>query len=127
MASLKLRIVPGHFAIARLPFDAPIPDWVSGNRFSAIIRADDELTVICDENLVPDHIQAARGWACFRTVGPFDFETTGIVQSLITPLSEKGIGIFVLCTFDGEHILVPIGSAQRAHNCLIEAGHSFVG
>ena len=126
MTSLKLRVVPGHFAIARLPSDAPIPEWLPADGFSAIIRADDELTIVCEGDLIPDQIKAERGWACMRTVGPFDFETTGIVHSLIAPLSASRIGIFVVCTFDGEHLLVPAGSAQRAHDLLIEAGHSFV-
>ena len=45
---------------------------------------------------------------------------------LIWPISEQGIGVFVLCTFDGEHILVPEKEWDRAARLLEEAGHVFV-
>jgi hypothetical protein len=124
--SLKLRFVPGRYSIARLAPDSSIPDWASGPGFSAIIRADDELTIVCHEDRVPEGVEAEHGWACLRTIGPFDFQATGVVQSLISPLSSHGIGIFVLCTFDGEHLLIPEAESRRACDLLTAAGHRFV-
>ncbi len=51
--SLKLCFVPGRYSVARLAPDSSIPAWVSGPGFSAIIRADDELTIVCHEDRVP--------------------------------------------------------------------------
>ncbi len=65
-------------------------------------------------------------WACFRSIGPFSFQATGIVQSLVNPLSNAGIGVFVICTFDGEHLLVSADEAHKAESLLTEAGHLFV-
>ncbi len=75
---------------------------------------------------VPHGVEAERGWACLRTIGPFAFEATGIVHSLISPLSLNGVGVFVVCTFDGEHLLIAEGDRQKAIDLLIEAGHTFV-
>lgn len=123
---LKLRFVPGRYAVTRLGADAAIPAWTSGPGFCAIIRADDELTIVCSDTRVPDGVEAERGWICLRTVGPFDFQATGIVQSLIAPLSSNGIGVFVVCTFDGEHLLIAEPDRDRAIGLLIAAGHSFL-
>ncbi|CAM5186886.1 hypothetical protein CDEN61S_01998 [Castellaniella denitrificans] len=124
--SLKLRFVFGRYAIARLAPDGPIPDWASGPGFSAVIRADDELTIVCHENRVPDGVEAEHGWACLRTIGPFDFQAAGIVHALIGPLSSNGIGVFVVCTFDGEHVLIADRDRDRARDLLASAGHRII-
>lgn len=123
--AIKLRKVPGIYSVARLAPDAPVPDWFNGAGFSAAIRADDELTLVCLQERVPATIETEPNWRCFRSVGPIPFNATGIVQALIEPLSTKGIGVFVVCTFDGEHIFVPVGDWERAELLLEAAGYVF--
>jgi uncharacterized protein len=108
--TITLRVVPGIYGIARMAQDAPIPSWASGPGFSAMIRADDELTLVCLQNRIPD-------------VGPFSFSASGIVLSIIAPLSAQDIGIFVVCTFDGEHVLVADQHWEASLKCLEDAGH----
>lgn len=69
---------------------------------------------------------AEAGLVCLRTIGPFDFQATGIVHSLIAPLSSNGIGVFVVCTFDGEHLLIAEGDCEKARDLLGAAGHTFL-
>lgn len=105
--------------------NAPIPDWFNGPGFSAAIRADDELTLVCLQERVPLDVEAEPSWCCFRSVGPIPFNATGIVQSLIEPLSSQGIGVFVVCTFDGEHILISAEDWETARSLLERASHTF--
>lgn len=123
--ALNLRIVPGVYSVTRLAADAPFPDWFNGPGFSASMRADDELTLVCLQERVPAGIEAEPNWRCFRSIGPIPFNTTGIVQSLVQPLSSQGVGVFVVCTFDGEHILVSSGEWGKARTLLELAGHAF--
>jgi len=111
---LNIRIIPGRYAVSRLETDAEIPNWLSGPGFKAVVHSDDETTLVCLEDRVPKDVQAETGWACLRTIGPFPFNASGIVQSLITPLSSNGIGVFVVCTFDGEHVLIPASDLEAA-------------
>ena len=122
---IRLRQVPGRYAIARMAPDAPIPKWFAGPGLSALIRADDELTIVCLMDRIPKGVEVDGPWACFRSVGPFDFQTTGIVQSLVNPISDAGLGVFVLCTFDGEHVLVLEKDMKTAVELLEAAGHYF--
>jgi uncharacterized protein len=122
---LKLRSIFGVYTVARLAADAPIPDWFNGPGFSAAIRADNELTLVCLQDRVPHGVEDKPSWRCFRSVGPIPFNATGIVQSLIQPLSTQGIGVFVVCTFDGEHILVSANDWEKATILLERAGHCF--
>ena len=123
---ITLRTVPGLYGIAKLAQDAPVPDWASGPGFSAVIRADDELTIVCLEDRIPDGVNVEPNWRCLRSVGPFAFDASGIVLSIISPLSSQGVGVFVICTFDGEHILVAKQHWEQSLMLLKEAGHLFV-
>ena len=62
-------------------------------------------------------------WTCFKLQGPFAFGETGIVLSVIRPLSENGIGTFVVSTYDGDHLLVKAADRLRARELLLQAGH----
>jgi len=121
--SLQIRFVPGRYAVSQLASDVDIPGWFNGPAFKAVIYSEDETTVVCLEDRVPAEVETEKGWACLRTIGPFPFDAAGIVQSLITPLSTNGIGVFVVCTYDGEHVLIPASDVDKAIQCLEAAGH----
>lgn len=123
MMALTIQQVAGTYAVARMAADAPVPAWLSGAGFAAYVRAQDEVTLVCLQDRVPMDVPAERNWACLRTVGPFDFQASGVVQALIAPLSSNGIGVFVVCTFDGEHLLVARTDLDRALGLLKTAGH----
>ncbi|MEP5730405.1 MAG: ACT domain-containing protein [Sulfitobacter sp.] len=123
---MKLRKIDGSYAVAQLSADDDVPVWLNGPGLTAMVRTDDELTIVCDETRVPQDINAQRGWACFRSIGPFAFDEAGVVASLVAPISAQGIGVFVLCTFDGEHILCPSEHFAVVQDILVTQGHDFV-
>jgi len=124
--SLNLRFVEGRYSIARLPGGSAIPGWATGPGFSAIVIADDEVTIVCSHDRVPEGIESSHSWSCLRTIGPIAFQTTGVVRSLVSPLSSNKIGVFVVCTFDGEHLLIAEHDRCKAVGILTAAGHRFV-
>lgn len=124
MPALTLSLLPGTFGVARLPSGSALPKWISGKGFWAVVNASDELTLVCDQTRIPSEITCQRDWACLRTIGPFAFDESGIVAALIAPLSAAGLGVFVLCTFDGEHLMVAQSDLPRALDILTAAGHT---
>ena len=60
---LRLRIVPGRFAVCRLSGSAEIPPWAHVGGFVSITRARDELSIVCEEASVPMGTQCERGFA----------------------------------------------------------------
>jgi hypothetical protein len=122
---MNLQMVAGRYAVVHLPAQAPIPEWATGPGFFAMVRASDELTLVCQEDRVPEDATAESGWACFRSVGPFAFDQPGVVAALTAPLAQAGIGVFVLCTFDGEHLMCKATDMARAKAALIAEGHVF--
>ncbi|XUY27584.1 ACT domain-containing protein [Agrobacterium sp. rho-8.1] len=125
--SIKLKILPDIYAIARLEPNAALPDWADGPGFVSISRTDDELSIVCKEARIPDGLRKDGGWSCFKLLGPFEFGETGIVLSVIRPLSENGIGIFLVSTFDGDHLLVKATDLEKACLLLAGAGHVVIG
>ena len=126
MKKITLKLLDGRYAIARLPAAEPIPSWADGAGFVTISRSDEELSIVCLEQRVPQQVQSERDWTCFRLVGPFAFDETGIVLAVVKPLSEGGIGVFVVSTFDGDHLLIKRGLLEQAGRLLQQAGHTLL-
>lgn len=120
---ITLEQAPGEYAVCRLAPDATIPSWADGPGFVTISRSAHELSIVCLAQRVPGGTQCEEGWTCLRFVGPFAFGATGIVLSVIRPISEGGLGVFVVSTFDGDHMLIKTDDMPSAARLLTQAGH----
>lgn len=122
MTPLALFILPGTFAVCRLPSNAPIPDWARGE-FVSIARTRDELSIVCAQENVPTQIQCERDWRILGIAGQLDFGLTGILASIAAPLAQAHIPIFAVSTFDTDYILVRAHDLENATQVLARAGH----
>ena len=120
---IKLEQARGEYAVCRLSPASAIPDWADGPGFVTISRSVHELSIVCLAERVPEDTQQESGWTCLRFVGPFAFGATGIVLSVVRPLSESGLGVFVVSTFDGDHLLLKTSDMPKAAALLCRAGH----
>ena len=113
-------------ALARLAADAPVPAWVAGRDFLAVVRTPRELSIVCRDDAVPPaHTEVERGFRALAVVGTLDFALTGVVASLAAPLAAAGISIFGISTYDTDHILVREDRLATARAVLEAAGHTF--
>ncbi|MFZ0814056.1 MAG: ACT domain-containing protein [Candidatus Sulfotelmatobacter sp.] len=122
---LKFRQLPGFYAIVRQPPNAPAPDWAKGD-FTSITRTADELSIVCTADSVPKEIDPGSRWICLKLEGPFPFSLTGVLLSFIEPLSNNGIPIFAISTYDTDYVLVQEQFAPAALKELEQAGHRLV-
>jgi hypothetical protein len=112
-------------ALARLPADAPVPAWVAGRDFLAVVRTRTELSIVCRDDAVPaTHAEVERGFRALAVNGTLDFALTGIVAALSAPLAAAGISIFGISTYDTDHILVREDRLADAKAVLTAAGHT---
>lgn len=121
--TLELQRRAEAYAVALLPADAAIPDWADGPGLVSIGRYDDELSVVCPATRVPDGVHAERGWTAYAFAGEFAFTQTGVMLSVIRPLSEAEIGVFAVSTFRRDYLLVKAADAGRAEAILTAHGH----
>ncbi|MCK4879502.1 MAG: ACT domain-containing protein [Bacteroidales bacterium] len=122
---LTLQISELELAICRFPPDAPLPNWIGENSFSSVTRTSDELSIVCCEDRLPGNVEAERNWRMIKIKGPFEFSLTGILATLVTPLSDAGIPIFAISTYDTDYLLLKGEQLDRAigileHTCIIE-------
>ena len=115
------------YAIVRLEPDAEVPVWARTGHFWSITRSDSELSLVCPQDDVPTDASAERGWCALEVAGPLDFSLTGVVSSLVVPLAEEEIPIFLISTFETDYLLVREPDLHRAVEALTAAGHTVDG
>ena len=114
---MTLARIPGRFAIARLPPDAPIPAWVTG-ALTSITRTADELSIVCDDDAVPNGIYAVRDFAAIRVLGTIDFGVVGVLAAMTRALADAAVSVFAFSTFDTDYLLVRTTDFDRAKKAL---------
>lgn len=123
--TLSLKVLSPDFAIVRRTADAGIPWWAARSEtFLSFTRTCEETSLVCESHLVPEGIEAQRGYRALRVDGPLPLDATGILASLAVPLADAGVPIFVIATFDTDYILVPEGRLGVAVEVLQRAGHA---
>lgn len=123
---LKFRQLAGAYAIVRLASDAPVPAWATKGEFSSVTRTSDELSIVCPAENLPADVPSPHRWICLKLEGPFPFSQTGILLSFIEPLSDNGLPIFAVATYDTDYVLIQEESAGAAIAILKQAGHELI-
>lgn len=119
-----LSVLADRYAICRLDPGARMPELRRSDRLVSITRTDEELSVVCREEVAPAAARCDKGWRCLRVGGPLDFSEVGIIASLAGPLSEARIGIFVVSTYETDYLLVKDDELAAAMRILAQAGHT---
>ena len=124
MSSHHLTKLPGKFAVCRLEPDVAPPTWATTGTFFSITRTSEELSIVCDQAVVPGGVPSEHDWRCFKLAGPIPFSAVGVLASLVQPLADAGISIFAISTFDTDYFLVKEENIERAVAALRQAGHT---
>ena len=121
---MDLTVIPGTYAVCRLPPDAPAPDISSPARFVSVTRTGDELSIICPADAVPDGAAVEHGWRGLAVAGPLDFGLTGVAAALTAPLAAAGVSVLPLATYDTDYLFVREDALAAAIAALEAAGHT---
>jgi hypothetical protein len=121
-AKPKLLLLAETCAVCRLERKVPPPEWGTQGHFFSLTRTDEELSIVCPEDLVPREVKKEGGWRVLKVEGPLDFSLTGVLASLTAPLASEGISVFALSTYDTDYLLVKEGKLEKAIQALREEG-----
>ena len=121
---LRLVVLPDLYAVCKLDKNTAVPSWAWSGEFCSVTRTADELSVVCQEHLVPKGIRCERSWRCCRVAGAMEFSMVGVVASLVAPLAQAGLSVFVVSTFDTDYLLVKSTDMDAATAALRRAGHA---
>ncbi|CAF0758390.1 unnamed protein product [Rotaria sordida] len=122
--TLTLNVLKENFIICRLPSSSSVPSWAFNGPFCSITKTNDELSIITiDNDQLPKDIQCERNWKCFKFLGPFSFDMTGVLTSILNPLAKADIGILAISTFDTDYVMVKDKHLDMAIDVLKQNGH----
>lgn len=122
----SLSVLPETFSICRLAPSTHLPDWLIGLDFWAAVRTSDEFSLVLPEAVVPRSWLSEPGWRGIKVEGPLDFNLTGVLTNLCTPLAENGVSIFSISTYDTDYILVRQKDLEKACQVLQNSGYGFL-
>ena len=120
---LSLAILHDLYAVCRLRADESVPSWTLSGSFYSLTRTRDELSIVCPQELVPEGVEAVRGWKSLKVEGKLDFASVGILSSLTSCLAHVGISIFAVSTYDTDYLFVKEKDLDRGVVALRKAGH----
>ena len=121
----RLRILDGQFSIHRLSIDSVIPPEVYESDFFSIVKASDEISIVCDSSILLTAEKSNHGWICLKFIGPLDFSLTGVLSGISKVLAKANISIFALSTYNTDYILVEAINITDAEQALMAAGYIF--
>jgi uncharacterized protein len=123
---LKLQLLDEKFAICKMPQFAELPSVFAKGEMCFVMRTDEDLTIISPEFMAPDNGQQEIGYRCIRTTEQIPTNATGVLISLVKPLTDAGISIFAISTFQADYIFLMEEHLVEATQALQHAGHEFV-
>jgi hypothetical protein len=123
MPSHRFRLLPGDYCIAKLPSGVEVPPAQQETPFHSVTRTAEETSVICESHFAPSGAQLSQGWRGIALIGPFPFEESGVLASVVSPLAEAGISVMAIATYDTDTLFVPSAELERAAKALVSAGH----
>jgi uncharacterized protein len=117
---LQPRLDPTHLAVARFPADwQPASSDTDG--FFAVVRSEDEVTVVCAERAFEDGtlgdgapLSLEHGWRRITFAGPLPWELVGFLADVATRLAGAQIPFTSLSGFTTDHVLVRAAQADLA-------------
>ena len=124
---LSFEFFADRYAVCRLSVDEPLPQWASQKQpgepqFMSCCWTPDELSVVCREAIVPDHVESEPGWMCMRVAGKLDFSMVGILARITKYLAEAHVSVFAVSTFNTDYLLVKTQQWELAVKTLSNAG-----
>jgi len=104
------------YKIALDKFDPSL--WLATCEFIAICKTREEISVIAESTLPIEAIQREDDWMAFSIEGPIPYNISGVLTSVLSPLSEKGISVLAVSTFDTDYVFYKKEFASQVRGAL---------
>lgn len=126
LEKLSLTVLNELFAVCRVDSKDDIPNWATKSKWFSITKTDEELSIACEEKMVPADIDYEGQWRSLKVLGPLDFALVGILAEISKVLAKNKISIFVVSTYDTDYILIKDNLIDKAVDVLKQNGCKIV-
>lgn len=108
MSALRFRVIPGDYAISRMPVDARVPQQPAGSFHCELLSGPWRTLYGPVEYAPPEStlVRVESGWALLELDGSFAFDVVGVMAAWTAPLAREGISLMALSSFDTDYLLV---------------------
>jgi hypothetical protein len=121
--NISLQVLPKIYAMLKLANSADISQEIYESDFYVVSESKDEISVICEQDLVPDsHTGMSGGWKLLKFTGSLDDGLVGVVAHIAKPLADAGISIIVHTTYDAGYFGVSNEELSNTIEVLNAAG-----
>jgi uncharacterized protein len=130
---LTMKLLKEMYSVCRLNKNDLIPSWATNGEFFSITKTEDELSIVCSQENLPNNmqcellnIQCEKDWQILKVEGPLDFSLVGILASISSLMAKEQISIFALSTYDTDYILVNENDINAAINALLKNNYDVI-
>jgi uncharacterized protein len=125
MSNLTLKILDGNYTIHRFGINEMGLPKIQTGSFYSYTKSEDEISIVCDSEIVMNNSKQEFGWKVIKLIGPFAFTQVGIIAGITRVFAEKQISVFVISTFDTDYILVKKENLDSSIEALKLSGYLF--
>ena len=122
---IVLSILDETYIIYKLAQSTNLPEELIGCEFYSLSNSQEELSLVCPEQILIQSENSSPNWKCLKVAGPLDLNLTGILAGLSDTLAKAKISIFAISTFETDYLLIQKQSLKAAKNALISQGYQF--
>lgn len=117
-----LKLLEGTYSLCKVSNEFDIH---SINQVFCIMKESDVTTLIYKQDQITNEnfLDVSHGWKVLRVEAKLDFSQTGILYSVIAPLSKSEISILAVSTFDTDYIFLKEEKSDQAIDTLKIAGY----
>ena len=119
---VSMLLYPESFSICKIA-EGDLVENVDAS-FYIIMRHPREITLVCPIDRAPPNATTEGPWRCLELEGPLSFDLVGILNGVLRPLTESGIGVLAYSSFDTDFIFVKSESLDDASRAVRAAGHT---
>lgn len=111
---LNMKLLKEKYGVCRLDKNEVIPNWGLDGELYSITKTEDELSIVCLQDNIPENIQCEKNWRILKIEGPLDFSLVGILAEISNLMAKNSISIFAISTYDTDYILVKEKDIEKA-------------
>ena len=125
---MKLEILEGTYVVIKLPFDYILDQKIFNFQFFNITKTNSEFSLVIrtDENFNFKEFPFEDDWNIFKFAQTLDFSMVGVLENVIKPLSDNGISVFVLSTYDTDYVMFKSSNKNKIIKILELLEYEFV-
>ena len=123
---MQLRLLVDHFGVLKLKIPQVFPSWLATASLFFIALTEDEYSIMCPEQYIPDGLPHSANYRCLRVDGELAFDEVGVVARVSKPLADAGLSLFLVSTHDRDYVLVRQDDLAKAMAVYQAAGFEVI-